>query len=168
MLRIPVYNQYNDPLPDGMQDPDASTDCGEECIAMVGAAYGYGGIPGFMAGQVRVIMRRGLISGLGTSTAEDIKYGLWACFRLGADVLYEEQSKLQGSISDALNARQPVIALGNWDGVPHWVVVSAVNSEGWTEIDPAGGIVRGRRWLSVFAAYLGAIVVLHEGIPAVL
>lgn len=164
-LRIPLWNQLNDPLPDGNQDPFASTDCGEECVAMVGGAYGFGGVCGYAAGQVRVIIRRGNIGGIGLSTPSDLVYGLKACFKLNATIISGSWAMCESVLKAVIPARRPVILLGNWDGAPHWVVCCAVNNEGLASLDPWGGYVRHDTWEDAARLYDGSAVVLSWPLP---
>lgn len=165
MLKIPLYNQYNDPLPDGRQDPFASADCGEECVSMVGAAYGYGGACGYAAGQVRVIMRRGSLSGIGLSTASDLVYALQACFKLVATDHECEWGTARQVVTVAYEQRRPCLALGLWDGPLHWVVIARVNNEGVTGLDPAGGFVHMLPWVQFQELYRSSLVELRQPLP---
>lgn len=132
---------------------------------MVGAGYGYGGVCGFMAGQVRVIMRRGQLTGQGTSTAADLVYALSTCFQLAAHELDLAVTQLRAELQTSLARNAPAIVLGHWDGPLHWVVVAAVNEEGVVVLDPAGGLVKNLDWQQVQLLYAGASVCLDLPMP---
>lgn len=159
MLAVPVYNQLNDPLPDGQQDPQAANDCGSECVAMIGDAFGYGGAPGFPAGDIRVIIRRGDLTGPALTNGDDLVYGLSACFQIPSHVRAVNAHIAQLEVQRAVDAGMPPIVLGRWDGTAlHWVVGVGRDATGLTVNDPWGGTQRVIAWADFQKLYAGQYV----------
>lgn len=169
MLQIPLYNQLNDPLADGQQDPQAPNDCGPECLAMIGDAFGFGGVSGYSAGQIRVIIRQGQTAGSGLTTGDDLVYGLKECFQLPAHTRTVNYITLQLEVMRAIAARLPTIVLGYWESptVLHWVVPVGLLSNGLLINDPWGGRRYPVPWGTVANLYGGQYVHLDQVLPGV-
>jgi hypothetical protein len=162
-LPIPVWNQLNDPLPDGQQDPYATTDCGEESVAMIGKGYGGPELP---AGQVRMILRAGDVNGPGISSGDDLVHALAAVFHLRSHVRACNAATFQIEATKAINSGMPVIALGQWVsiGFLHWVVGRGADDTGLMTNDPWGGANRLIAWPDVARLYAGTYVHLDQSI----
>lgn len=166
MLKVPVYDQLNDRLPDGNLDKYATQDCGSESVAEVGAAFGFGGDVGFSAGQVRQIIRHGDFNGSGLTTADDLVYGLASCFRLPSHVRNANFTQLKQELQRAVAAKMPCIVLGGWvdPAVLHWIVVIDATPGGITFNDSWGGKVRSLAWADVAKLYAGTYCHLDKAL----
>jgi ABC-type bacteriocin/lantibiotic exporter with double-glycine peptidase domain len=166
---IPVWNQLNDPLPDGQQDSQNFNDCGEECVAMLIKAYGGPELP---AGQIRMLLHG--INGTGITTGDDLVRAL-AMFkdRQGRTIAAHVRSGIdaatfQVEATHAISSGLPVIALGDWvtRGYGHWVVVRGTDETGIAVNDPWGGLNRVISWSDVNALFDGCYVHLDLSIGA--
>jgi Papain-like cysteine protease AvrRpt2 len=131
-------NQLDDVLPDGQQDPYATTDCGEETTAMTVFACGGPNLP---AGAYRQLL--GGPNRVGTSSADDIVF-LLKLFKIPAHKRLCPSDVAWIEWQHSMKAGFLVIALG-WfvtDGFPHWVLIRGIDQNVVTFNDPWGGQVR--------------------------
>jgi hypothetical protein len=161
-VSVPVYNQLNDPLPDGAQDPYATTDCGEESVAMVIAACGGPPLP---AGVLRQLL--GGVARPGATTAANLVY-LLSLFKVLAHVRQADPDAAWTEWQHAQGASFPVIALGYWvsAGYPHWIVIRACDALSITYNDPWGGHEQTMTKGTAQMRYMGYYVHVDQAVSA--
>jgi len=134
-VSIPNWNQLDDPLPDGAQDPFSTSDCGEECVAE--CVFGARGVT-VSAGDVRFAL--GGSSRPGWTTSADLIQA-FDYYGMRSKALAMSAGDLWKATSSSVSSGQPVILLGNWlgPGPLHWIV--AVRTAGLVLVcnDPWGG-----------------------------
>lgn len=158
---LPVWNQLQDPLPDGRADPQASSDCGWECVAEV--VMWALGVP-LTAGAVRQLV--GGWRRPGWSTAADLVRGLELCNVTAVSYAFNfPAARLK--IDSVCSSGRPVIALGRWvdPSVQHWVAITRSDAGGIAYNDPYGGQRVYRPWEQV-ASVLGGELVEPTGLKA--
>lgn len=157
---LPVWNQLNDPLPDGNQDAFSTSDCGEECVAEV--VYGLRGVV-VSAGAIRYMLGGALRTGLSTAAdlvsvlrIDNIPSAGVSCGWADALPLLERQSV----------AGQPSILLGTWLGgsALHWVVATTVADGVLHFNDPWGGSRRKMAYSDALPLYQGSLVLVSDPI----
>lgn len=138
LLKAPIWDQNNDPLPDGHEDPADVTDCGEECVAMVvsllrGAS--------FAAGCIR---QAWLIPPDNGRTLASQLASMLASFRISSTVLATSPDHLYGLVSRRAMHGQASICLGYWEDPYdlHWVLAVGVTPQGILVNDPWKGTRR--------------------------
>jgi hypothetical protein len=161
-LAAPAWNQLNDVLPDGQQDPYATSDCGEESVAM--ALYACGG-PNLPAGVLRMLL--GGPGRAGTTTAAELAY-LLALFGVKAHVRQADPDAAWTEWQHSYQARYLAIALGYWvsPGFLHWVLVREADEGHLTFNDPWGGQVRTLEKQEAQKLYGGVYVHVDQQVSA--
>lgn len=161
--QMPAWNQLNDPIADGSQDPFASSDCGFECCAMVKYATDKAR-PNWAAGNIRQ-MYRGW-QGQGLTTADDLVRVL-AKLDVPAHTRVCNAATAMIEWNHSIADNKPVIALGDWDGNElHWIViVGSPPGNQWIVNDPWGGIRKNVSDAEIYQHYAGQYV--HVDVPAV-
>lgn len=161
-LPAPAWNQLNDPLPDGQQDPYATTDCGEESTAMAIAACGGPNLP---AGVLRQLL--GGANRSGTTDAQALCY-LLSLFKIKSHVRECPADVAWTEWRHSFEAGFLVIALGWWvtDGYPHWVLIRQADDSAMTYNDPWGGLEKrmGKQWAQL--KYQGTYVHVDQAVSA--
>lgn len=161
MKKIPLYNQNNDPLPDGQQDPQHSNDCGEECASMLGAAYR----PNLVlpAGQLRMLLRSNNWQGNALTNADDICWILKNVFNIPCHPRYVDFDTSKIEVIHALTSNMPVAYLGKWDGnEEHWIIPHTLYNMGFVANDPWGGYLHTISWSDASLLYGGQYVHVDE------
>lgn len=169
MKKIPLYNQNNDPLPDGQQDPQHSNDCGEECASMLGAAYR----PNLVlpAGQLRMLLRGNNWQGNALTDGDDIVWILKNVFNIPSHTRRVDFTTSKIEITHALQSNMPVVYLGKWDGdYLHWIIPFELTPNndypksglGFVSNDPWGGWLHQIDWDTAASLYGGQYVHVDE------
>lgn len=153
-LAAPIWNQLDDPLPDGAQDPYRQYDCGEECVAMAVAACGGPTLPAYI---LRTLL--GAVAGTKGTTGQQLVY-LLKLLKIPAHVRTCDAQTAFVEWQHSYAARFLIVARGYWVdiGYPHWVLIRRTDEGGITFNDPFGGQ---ERWMSkadAQARYLGDYV----------
>lgn len=154
LLRWPIWCQLRDPLPDGSQDPDAATDCGEECAAMV--IDGIRGVP-FSAGCLRQALSGQTMDG--RTTASALTYLLNA-FKIGNTTVVEDSQTSLQAVRSAIARGCGCIILGRWESFDalHWMVAVGLKDAGLWVNDPWTGSRRHVTFEDWHARYAGQMI----------
>jgi len=152
-LRVPLWNQLNDPNPDGSQDPEQESDCGEECASMV--LFATTGVS-TTEEQVREAMGK---PGSGTSNNQDIAAFL-SSHDCPAVALTPATGILKQLIRHEVGQNCPVIVLGAYvdPSIWHWVVAVDFGGGRVGINDPWGGMRRYVPWTWFLERYRGEAV----------
>lgn len=154
----PTVSQLHAVLPDGSTDPQASTDCGEACVASVfaawrGARFSPGCIREAMGGPFRP----------GTTSTDDL---LDICRRLGLRAFERspDRSQWEHVVREDVHHGRHVIPLGFWQGPAelHWIVVYGVHERGLWAMDPWVGDYVFHSWAEALTFATGPAVVVHR------
>lgn len=161
-LAAPAWNQLDDVLPDGMQDPFATTDCGEESVAMAIAACGGPPLP---AGTLRMLL--GGPNRPGLSDARALVY-LLGLFGITAHPRQCDADAAWLEWQHSYKAGYLVLALGFWvsPNFLHWVVVRETVEGTCLLNDPWGGLQRTLLKSEAQKLYGGWYVHLDEPVTA--
>lgn len=154
VLPAPAWNQLDDPLPDGAQDPYRQYDCGEECVAMAAAACSGPPLPAYI---LRTLL--GAAAGQKGTSGQQLVY-LLKLLKIPAHVrTCDAQTAIQ-EWRHSYAAHFLVIARGYWVdvGYPHWVLIKRTDEGGVTFNDPWGGQERWMCMADAQARYLGDYV----------
>jgi hypothetical protein len=159
---LPAWNQLADPLADGRADPQAYTDCGWECCAMV--LHWCHGVT-MPAGDVRMLVGGWQRPGL--SDGPDLVKGL-AAQNVSADLHTGTANELDVVLRRTIADGRPAIVLGHWitEAVLHWVAATAISRTGVVVHDPWGGHVHEIPWADFRALIAGQIVTVNGAIRA--
>lgn len=162
LLAAPVWNQLDDPLPDGNLDPQAAMDCGEECVAMAVAACGGPGIP---AGVFRALL--GGPQRRGSTTAADLSY-LLTLFGVANHPRQADPDAAWTEWQHSDVAGFLAIALGYWvtPGFLHWVLVRACDPGTVQFNDPWGGSLRSLDRATAQKLYAGQYIHIDQAVTA--
>jgi hypothetical protein len=162
ILTAPVWNQLNDVLPDGQQDPYATTDCGEESVAMAIAACGGPSLP---AGVLRQLL--GGVDRPGMTTARDLSY-LLSLFKVSNHPRQADPDAAWTEWQHSYQAKYLVIALGYWvsPGFRHWCLIRETDSAALVLNDPWGGQVRTLSRDQAQRLYCGEYVHIDQAVTA--
>src|SRR5689334_3595451 len=155
---LPNWDQLNDPLPTGQQDPQAMTDCGEECVAE--CVYAIKGVP-MTAGDIRFLL--GGANRPGTTTAADLVRAFTIC-HIKSHAVALSAGDARGALTDICKDGRVAIILGEWvsAGFMHWVVCWRVDSDGIMVNDPWHGVRHKLGWTDFLAHYQGYLVDVQE------
>lgn len=167
MLAIPIYNQLNDPLPDGQPDPQAQNDCGEECVSMLLPPIRAGMY--MSAGAIRQELRGGNPNGSALTTAGDLVRALHLLGNIPAHERAVDFSTFQIESQHALENNMPIIALGYWEvpTIKHWMIAVAVTTNGLMFNDPWNGIQRALDWNTIHNLYQNDYVHIDIKYPTI-
>jgi hypothetical protein len=163
-LAAPAWNQLNDPLPDAQQDPFATTDCGEESVAMAIAACGGPSLP---AGVLRQILGAGNPARPGITGPIDLSY-LLTLFKLKNHVREADPDSAWIEWGNSYRAGYLVIALGYWvtPGFRHWVLIRQTDSGAVVFNDPWGGLQRTMTRDQAQRLYCGVYIHIDQAVSA--
>lgn len=155
----PTWNQNNDPDPTQGADPFASTDCGEECCAIV--QYGLG--QGYVT-ETQVRERMPDHQGRGETSGTDIANYL-SGVGVRAQRLVVAPNNVEATIKASIGTRLPCIVLGRFVSptVLHWVVAVGYGNDHLLYNDPWDGRMKAMHWLHVIALFAGEIVHVSRG-----
>lgn len=151
---LPVWDQLNDPNPDGTLPAERANECGEECCAMV-ISFCHG-VP-VEADYLRFLLGGAKRQPL--TTGADLVRILALC-NVKAQVLAPSTADLAHEVQRITKGGRVAIALGEWvdPTIQHWVVCVAASLNGWTVADPWGGRKYNAAWPRAQGAYAGQIV----------
>ena len=155
---MPLWKQTGGLLPDGQMDPQADNDCGETCVAMVGATMrGVAIAPGDIRQQLGGVRRIGLTS------PEDLMQAV-AINHVRSHV--ERPNSQNGWMLNAACYGQdkPAIVLGYWLNMScmHWMLLIDKVPARFTFVDPWTGECRQLTLQQWMAAYCSATVVVDD------
>lgn len=154
LLHLPTWDQLNDPWAGAGNDPYATQDCGEECVAEVLWYFRRETLSAF---QIRAEMPGHANSGL-TTSADLVSY--LQRHGLTADAVEPSQRVLRAIIRAEVDAGRPSIVLGYYAGMAelHWITTRGVGDGrvGWN--DPWHGLYRETSWAWFTAHYQGSVV----------
>lgn len=155
----PTWNQNSDPDPTQGADPFATTDCGEECCAIV--QYGMG--QGYVT-ETQVRERMPDHQGRGQTSGMDIA-GYLNSVGVRAQRLVVAPNNLNMTIRMHVAARLPCILLGNFVSptVLHWVVAVGYGNDHLLYNDPWDGRMKAMHWEHVKSLFAGEVVSVSRG-----
>lgn len=151
----PTWNQNRDPKPDGSQDPFATTDCGEECCAILLYA-----LKGEYLTETQVREAMPGHSDHGETTPLDLVTFLKTRFRDGSSFTLGK-STFKSYLKSLIRNGAPAISLGYYISPSrlHWVVVVGFGNDHVVCIDPWYGRMVAWHWSQFLAASVGTVVV---------
>jgi hypothetical protein len=156
-VKLPVYNQLNDPLPNGEQDAYATSDCGEECAAeIIRACRGVVLSAGDIRYQLGGADRTGLTTG--SDLVEALRLSDVPAHSASLDV-----ASAWPAIAQSLAGGKPVALLVLWQNTStlHWVVATDLRGGVLYYNDPWGG-VRASCGKSAFAKIYQGVAVFSD------
>jgi len=152
----PLWNQLNDPLPNGQLPSWRYEECGEECCAeVICAQHGVEISADALRAQLGGPGRRGLTTGADLAR-------ILARANVQSAVMESQADNAPEQIQAATTAGRMVIALGHWldPQVLHWVLVTRSDKAGCSYNDPWGGRRISTDWHLFAARYAGELVVV--------
>lgn len=155
-LAYPLWNQLQDPLPDGSLPTGRYNECGEECVSMVlwrqhGVEVAADALRAQLGGPKRTPL---------TTGADLVK--LLNHNHVAASSLNCEAVEAPNQIVAANAEGRGVIALGQWlqPTILHWILVIQSDRLGCTYHDPWGGVQRYKTWVEFRPMFAGELVLV--------
>ena len=154
VAKLTIYDQLNDPNPDGSLPTGRANECGEECCAMV--------IQWAHHVPVEADYLRFLLGGARRqplTTGPDLVRILALC-NVKARVGSPATGELPAEVQRIVKGGGLAVLLGGWvdPSIAHWVVVTAASINGCTVADPWGGRSYNIAWSKAQGLYGGTIV----------
>ena len=153
---LPAWSQTLGRLPDGNPDPQAYSDCGETCCAMIVAAvHGVPVEPGALRQYIGGVQRSGL------TNAGDLVAILELC-HVAATASADSAAEALVAVRSHWANAQPVIVLGTWLSTPclHWEIAWSWSATEVGMLDPWTGrrvTMQVTDWLMRYAGEIVAV-----------